>query len=120
MVALFLLPNMAIFAIFVLVPIGLNVAYSLTGGSQVFLADRPFVGAEHYARLLECENHLRPRSCRDDTFWTAVWNTARFVVLQVGLMTGAALVTALILNRSLPAKGFWRAVFFFPVLLSPV
>ena len=31
-----------------------------------------------------------------------------------------ALVTALILNRELKARSFWRAVFFFPVLLSPV
>lgn len=120
MIALFLLPNMAVFAVFVLVPIALNIAYSLTGGAEVFLADREYVGGAHYARLLDCDNHFRPASCRDDSFWTAVWNTARFVVLQVGLMTGAALVTALILNRSLPAKGFWRAVFFFPVLLSPV
>ncbi|MDP2739613.1 MAG: sugar ABC transporter permease, partial [Pseudorhodobacter sp.] len=28
--------------------------------------------------------------------------------------------TALILNRDLKARSFWRAVFFFPVLLSPV
>ena len=58
-------------------------------------------------------------SCRDDKFWTAVWNTARFVVLQVTLMTTAAMITALILNREIRARGFWRAVFFFPVLLSP-
>jgi alpha-1,4-digalacturonate transport system permease protein len=32
----------------------------------------------------------------------------------------AALATALILNRELSNRGFWRAVFFFPVLLSPV
>ena len=35
-------------------------------------------------------------------------------------MTAAAMITALILNRDIRARGFWRAVFFFPVLLSPV
>ena len=35
-------------------------------------------------------------------------------------MVGTALVTALILNREIAGRGFWRAVFFFPVLLSPV
>ena len=59
-------------------------------------------------------------TCRDDKFWTAVWNTARFVVLQVTLMTAVAMVTALILNRDIRGRSFWRAVFFFPVLLSPV
>ncbi|MDT8266327.1 sugar ABC transporter permease, partial [Roseomonas sp. DSM 102946] len=32
----------------------------------------------------------------------------------------ASLVTALVLNRRIRARGFFRAVFFFPVLLSPV
>jgi alpha-1,4-digalacturonate transport system permease protein len=35
-------------------------------------------------------------------------------------MTVVSMVTALILNREIVARGFWRAVFFFPVLLSPV
>lgn len=120
MIALFLLPNMAIFGIFVLIPLGLNFAYSLTGGVEFFLSDRPNIGAAHYVRLLDCENHLQPFSCRDDMFWTAVWNTARFVLFQVSILTLVSLITALILNRAIPAKGFWRAVFFFPVLLSPV
>lgn len=120
MIAFFLLPNLAIFGVFVLFPLVTDFLYSLTGGNALFLAERSFVGGQHYARLLDCGNHLEPATCRDDKFWTAVWNTARFVVLQVGLMTAAALVTALILNRKIRARGFWRAVFFFPVLLSPV
>lgn len=120
MIAFFLLPNMAIFGVFVLFPLVTNFLYSMTGGTALFLSGRSFVGAQHYVRLLDCGNHLDPMSCRDDKFWTAVWNTARFVVLQVTLMTTAAMITALILNREIRARGFWRAVFFFPVLLSPV
>ncbi|MDO5528335.1 MAG: sugar ABC transporter permease [Paracoccus sp. (in: a-proteobacteria)] len=120
MALLFLAPNMLIFGIFVLVPLFINFLYSTTGGTAFFLADRPDVGLAHYQRLLDCRDYTAPRSCRDDMFWIAVWNTARFVFFQVGLMTLAALVTALILNRAIPGKGFWRAVFFFPVLLSPV
>ncbi len=120
MVAFFLLPNMAIFGVFVLFPLVTNFVYSMTGGDALFLSDRSFVGAQHYARLLDCGNHLDPNTCRDDKFWIAVWNTARFVLLQVTLMTVVAMITALILNREIRARGFWRAVFFFPVLLSPV
>jgi alpha-1,4-digalacturonate transport system permease protein len=120
MIAFFLAPNMAIFGIFVLFPLVINFAYSMTGGTGLFLLDRSWVGAEHYVRLLDCSNHLDPNTCRDDKFWIAVWNTARFVLLQVALMTTVALVTALVLNRELRARSFWRAVFFFPVLLSPV
>ena len=43
-----------------------------------------------------------------------------FVVLQVALLVAVAMITALILNREMRARSFWRAVFFFPVLLSPV
>lgn len=120
MAGFFLLPNMLIFGIFVLLPMVINFIYSMTGGTAIFLEDRTFVGAEQYARLFDCTNYLDRSTCAEDAFWTAVGNTARFVVLQVALMIGTALVTALILNRELRARGFWRAVFFFPVLLSPV
>lgn len=120
MIAFFLIPNMAVFGIFVLFPLVINFAYSVTGGTELFLLDRPYVGGDHFERLLTCDNHFDPASCRDDLFWTAVWNTARFVVLQVTAMIVVAMITALILNRAIPARAFWRAVFFFPVLLSPV
>ena len=120
MAGFFLLPNMLIFGIFVLLPLVINFVYSMTGGTAIFLDSRTFVGAEQYARLFDCQNYLDPNTCVEDAFWTAVGNTGWFVLLQVALMIGAALVTALILNRELKARGFWRAVFFFPVLLSPV
>lgn len=120
MAAFFLLPNMVIFGIFVLLPFFINFAYSLTGGTALFLSDRSFAGTGQYARLFECGSYLKPNSCTEDTFWIAVANTFWFVVIQVALMLLVCLITALILNRDLAARSFWRAVFFFPVLLSPV
>ncbi|MBP0482512.1 sugar ABC transporter permease [Sagittula sp. M10.9X] len=35
-------------------------------------------------------------------------------------MVGAALLTALVVNRNIRGRGFWRAMFFYPVMLSPV
>jgi alpha-1,4-digalacturonate transport system permease protein len=120
MIAFFLIPNMVIFGIFVLVPLLINVVYSVTSGTELFLGNRTYVGDANFARLLTCDDYTRPGSCRDDLFWTAVWNTSKFVALQVSAMTIVALGTALILNRKMAGRGFWRAVFFFPVLLSPV
>lgn len=120
MAAVFLAPNMLIFGIFVLLPLVINFVYSMTGGTALFLAERSFVGTEQYQRLFTCQNFLDPMSCQEDAFWTAVGNTFWFVVLQVSLMILAALITALILNREIIGRSFWRAVFFFPVLLSPV
>jgi alpha-1,4-digalacturonate transport system permease protein len=120
MAAFFLLPNMAVFGIFVLVPFVINIVYSTTGGPEIFLGQRSFVGAQQYRELFACADYLTPSTCRHDGFWTAVLNTASFVVLQVSLMITVSLVTALILNRNIAGRGFWRAIFFFPVLLSPV
>ncbi|MBB6180287.1 alpha-1,4-digalacturonate transport system permease protein [Rhizobium flavum] len=120
MAAFFLMPNMLIFGIFVLLPLAINFVYSMSGGTALFLSERSFVGLDQYQRLFQCGSYLDPMSCQEDAFWTAVGNTAWFVLLQVTLMILLALATALILNRDLRARSFWRAVFFFPVLLSPV
>jgi alpha-1,4-digalacturonate transport system permease protein len=120
MAAFFLAPNMLIFGIFVLVPIAINVAYSMTGGNAFFLPNRVFVGGDQYQRLLSCENYLDAQSCIEDGFWVAVRNIFWFVVIQIPMLIVVALITALVLNRDLRGRSFWRAVFFFPVLLSPV
>lgn len=120
MAMVFLAPNMIVFGLFVLFPLLINFVYSTTAGNALFLADRTFVGTEQYQRLLTCDDYGNPNTCLEDQFWIAVRNTAVFVVFQVSLMTVIAMVTALILNRELRARSFWRAVFFFPVLLSPV
>ncbi|UCI10316.1 sugar ABC transporter permease [Mesorhizobium sp. B1-1-8] len=120
MASFFLLPNMAIFSIFVLLPLVINFVYSMTGGTAIFLDGRSFVGGEQYQRLLTCASYLDPNSCVEDKFWIAVRNTGVFVVVQVPLLLVVALTTALVLNRDMRGRSFWRAVFFFPVLLSPV
>ncbi|TQV83227.1 carbohydrate ABC transporter permease [Denitrobaculum tricleocarpae] len=116
----FLTPNLLLFALFAFLPIILNLVYALTGSDQILLRDRPFVGLENFGTLAACENYLDPNSCEKDFFWRAVHNTVVFVILQVGFMVGFSLITALVLNQKIRARGFFRSVFFFPVLLSPV
>jgi len=120
MISFFLIPNMLIFAMFVIVPLAINIVYSVTGGTELFLTERSYVGTEHFDRLLDCSEYTDPNSCREDLFWIAIWNTVKFVFTQVSIMVLIAMITALILNGKIRARGFWRAVFFFPVLLSPV
>ena len=117
---LFLAPNLAIFGTFTFLPIVINMYYAFTGGVQLYPSERPFVGTENLVTLFECGNYFDPSSCRKDLFWRAVLNTAKFSSVQVVLMVGMSLVTALVLNRKILGRGFWRGVFFYPVLLSPV
>ncbi|MBO6552787.1 MAG: sugar ABC transporter permease [Roseitalea sp.] len=116
----FILPNMIFFGTFVVLPLFINFAFSVTGGTNLFLADRPYVGAEQYEFLATCANHFDPATCREDRFWRGIYNTMVFVFFQVSLMVLFSLITALILNRDIRYRGFYRAAFFFPVLLSPV
>lgn len=116
----FVLPNLLIFGIFILFPMLLNFVYAFTGGSAFFPGERPWVGVDNFDRLLACEDYLVPNSCTEDLFWRAIGNTVSYVIFQVGLMVILSLITALILNRKIKARGFFRAVFFYPVLLSPI
>jgi alpha-1,4-digalacturonate transport system permease protein len=120
MAYIFVLPNLLIFGIFVLFPMLLNFYYAFTGGTALFPQDRPFVGTENFEQLFACGNFLDPNSCREDRFWRGVYNTIFYVVVQVGAMVLVALLTAVVLNRSVRGRGFFRSVFFYPVLLSPV
>ena len=116
----FLLPNLAIFSLFILFPMLMNFYYSFTGGTQLFPTDRPFVGMANFERLFDCENFLNPNTCSEDRFWRAMRNTFVFVLAQVGGMILLSLLTAVVLNQKVRFRGFFRSVFFYPVLLSPV
>ena len=120
MAYVFVAPNMIIFSVFVALPMILNIWYALTGSNRLMMGERPYVGFDNFAALLDCKDYLDVNSCKQDRFWRAVHNSVLFVALQVTAMVALSLVTALILNGKLRARGFFRAVFFFPVLLSPV
>jgi multiple sugar transport system permease protein len=54
----------------------------------------------------------------DARFWRAVANTFIFLAIHVPLQIATALALALALNRQLAGRGFWRAAFFLPVVIS--
>ena len=117
---MFVAPNLAILGLFTFLPIVVNFYFAFTGGVQLYPSERPFTGLDNLETLFDCESYLDPSSCRKDLFWRAVYNTGEFALLQVALMVAFALVTALVLNRKILGRGFFRGVFFYPVLLSPV
>ena len=118
---LFLAPNLAIIALFSLAPVLINVMYSVTGTDNLYPGERTFVGLANFADAPARVRQLpRPATCSRDLFWRAVRNAMVFVPTQVAAMIGIALATAVALNRDIRARGFFRGVFFFPVMLSPV
>ena len=122
MAYVFLVPNLVVFGLFSFWPMILNFYIAFTGGQSVLLGERPFVGLDNFRELLACESWTDPKTCpvAGFSFWTGVWNTLFFALVQVPIMIVTALVTAVILNRDIRGRGFWRAVYFYPVMLSPV
>lgn len=104
---LFILPNMAIFAVFTLYPAfnGFNISLYSSSNARTFT----WVGTDNYARIL-----------RDDAFWAVVRNTAVYAVAFVAIAVTVAIAIAVLLQAQRRAKGFYRAVIFVPVLISPV
>lgn len=120
MAYVFVAPNMIVFSVFVLFPMLFNFVYTFTGSDKLFLYQRPYVGAANLERLFDCGDFLRPATCDEDLFAAAVLNTAGFVITQVAVMIAVSLLTAIVLNGRIRARGFFRSVFFYPVLLSPI
>lgn len=104
---LFLLPNVVIFGVFIIMPAIWDFYLSLFKVSLE--APRVYVGASNFAFLVH-----------DDVFASAVRNTVLFVVGDVALTIFLALAIALLLNAPIRFRGFFRSIFFYPVLLSPV
>jgi alpha-1,4-digalacturonate transport system permease protein len=117
---MFVAPNLIILGLFTFLPIVINFYFAFSGGVELYPSQRPFTGLDNLETLFDCGNYLDPSTCRQDIFWRAIYNTAFFAVVQVGLMVSFALITALVLNRKIIGRGFFRGVFFYPVLLSPV
>jgi ABC-type sugar transport system permease subunit len=117
-----LLPNMLIFGFFTFVPMLLNFYVSFTSGSSISLFERPWAGWDNYRDIFACESYFDPRTCSNEgfNFWTGLFNTLFFVAVQVPILCAVALATALVVNRNIRGRGFWRAMFFYPVMLSPV
>ena len=116
----FLIPNLLAVTLFSLLPVAINVYYSVTGSDRLYPSERPYIGGFNYQTLFDCGNYLDASSCTTDLFWRAVGNSLVFVPIQVICMIGVALLAAVCLNREIRGRGFFRAVFFFPVMLSPV
>jgi len=68
-----------------------------------------FIGFGNFGQLLH-----------DALFWKSLGNTLIFLVIHIPLQIIIALVIANILNQRIAARGFFRAAFFLPVVVSGV
>lgn len=66
-----------------------------------------FIGLDNYRRLLD-----------DPDFWTALVNTAGYMLVTVPAQLALGMVVALLLNQAIRARTTFRALFYLPVITS--
>jgi multiple sugar transport system permease protein len=108
---LFLLPYLALFLTFVIVPAVFGIWISLHNW-DFLLPGKPFVGLDNYIALFD------PSSVQFVPFWHGMRATAIFTVASVPFLVIIPLGLAVLLNRSFPGRTFFRAVFFAPYVLG--
>ncbi|MEO1238255.1 MAG: sugar ABC transporter permease [Pseudomonadota bacterium] len=104
---LFLIPGIAMFTLYVIVPIFQSFWISLHQWDG--LGDMTWVGTAHYERLL----------FDDRKFTTSFWNNVKWLFLYL-LAIPMGLFIALFLNQTVRGIRFYKSMFFFPFVISQV
>lgn len=102
---LFVLPNLLIFLCFVVVPAIYGLCYSFTDYDG--LSDMKFVGLENYINILQ-----------DRAFWETLGRTSIYAAFVVPLIFVCSLAIAMILIQEIRMKGMFRAIFYWPTMIS--
>lgn len=105
--AAFVIPPMALFAIFVVLPLIVGAVLSLTN-YDVINAPK-FTGLANFQRALS-----------DPYFYKALWNTLRYVIYVVPASIIVQLLSAVLLSKKKKFVGFFRLCFYIPSLTSSV
>lgn len=100
-------PALLVFTVFMFVPLALTFWYSLHRYSG--FGRMSFLGLDNYRDILA-----------DDTFWTALLNTALYTLIAVPLGIALGLGAALLLNQVMPGRALFRALVYVPVVVSGV
>lgn len=103
----FLLPNLAGFLVFTLLPVVAALLISFT--SWDLLRPPRWIWFENYARMFN-----------DALFHKVLGNTLLYVLGTVPVQMVLALLIALALNQKIPGQVFFRTAFFMPVVASTV
>jgi multiple sugar transport system permease protein len=106
--SLFLLPALAVLAVFLLFPILYVVYLSFTAGSFT-VAGMRWVGWNNYLRLLGSPD-----------FWQVAGNSLAFGLGTILPTTVISLGLAVVLDRQTVGRGLWRTVYFLPTVTSLV
>ncbi|SHM72130.1 sugar ABC transporter permease [Halomonas cupida] len=107
-VLILLPPALILFSLFVILPL-VDAAYYSGFSWNGYGSPSDFVGTENYRRLLD-----------HSVFHTALWNTAKLILVSLLVQMPLALGLALLVYRRTPTNTLFRLVFFLPYILAEV
>ncbi|WP_342561088.1 sugar ABC transporter permease [Paenibacillus sp. FSL R7-0345] len=106
-IAIFVLPTFLIFSAIVLVPIFVSSYYSLLDWNGI--GKGVYVGLHNYAEMFTDSRALH-----------SIRNSLLFAAASIFIQLPISLILALILASNVKGEGFYRTVYFIPVLISTV
>lgn len=104
---IFLSPWLFVFTVFSIYPIAYSLYLSFTRYKATSVRPPKWIGLRNYEKLLN-----------DDRFLDACWNSFVFVVGTVPVTMILAVLLAVVLNRNLKFRTFYRVSYFMPVVTS--
>jgi ABC-type sugar transport system permease subunit len=107
MVYLFLLPSLAIFLLYRIIPIGWN--FVLSFQEWKVIGANEWVGLEQYADMFT-----------DSVFWQSFRNTIVYFFLGTPIAIAVAIIIATLVNNPMRGRNFYRVVVFLPYPITPV
>lgn len=110
-IALYLLPALIIYTVFMALPLFMSLRVSLFDWPGI--GEMRFVGLANFQKLFF-------RAPFNERFFTALINNVKFFGMTMLVQNALALVLAILLTRKLRGANFYRTVFFAPTTLSVV
>lgn len=105
--ALFLLPALSIFCVFVIYPVVSNIILSFQEWNGIYTVDPEFIGWDNYKVILSGK-----------AFWRSLMNNGIFALVGFGIQLPLSFGLALLVTSRIKGKTLFRTVYYLPVILG--
>lgn len=102
----FILPFMVAYGLFLIWPVLLGLRMSFYNWSLASTGTAQFLGLDNYAEMFG-----------EPAVWSSLWHTIYFTLLSTPPLVIIGLIMALLTNRKVPGRWFFRLAFFAPFVL---
>ncbi len=100
-------PYLIYLSVFIAFPVAFSIW--LTFHKWNIIGEPVAVGFDNYVRLVQ-----------DRLFWLSIFNTLKFLLLHIPLQIAVALGLAVLLDKPIRGRAFFRGAYFLPVIVSGV